>query len=236
MRKKQKISKFDAKPDVKIVVPVYNEEKTIGKLLEKMKKLGWIKQIICVNDGSQDKSAEIIKKYPVTYLEHAINRGLGGALRTGIEAGIILNAKIIVTMDADLQHKPEEIKQIIQPILEKKADVVIGTRIQDKKGMPLIRRIANIIGNLVTRVLFSINVSDSQSGFRAFSNKAAKKLVLKTNRMEISSEIVSQIKRQNLKLIEIPITAIYSNYSMSKGQGFKTGIKTMLKLMIARFK
>ena len=232
MRKKQKIYK----KDIKIIIPVFNEEKTIGKLLDKMKKLGWISNVICVNDGSKDKSNEIIQKYPVEYLEHSINRGLGGALRTGIEAALILDAKIIVTMDADLQHKPEEIEQIVKPIKDSKADVVIGSRIQDKEGMPFIRRVANRIGNLVTKILFSINVSDSQSGFRAFSNKAAKKIDLQTSRMEISSEIISQIKKQDLKLVEVPISAVYSDYSLSKGQGLKTGIKTMIKLMIARFK
>jgi len=224
------------KQDIKIIIPVYNEEKTIGKLLAELKKLGWLRSIICIDDCSIDKSAEIIQKFPVAYLKHPINRGLGGALRTGFEAAKMLNAKIAVTMDADLQHKPSELETMVEPFKNPRIDIVIGTRIHDTKGMPMMRRIANRVGNFITRVLYGIKVTDSQSGFRAFRKRALEKLDLRTSRMEISSEIIAQIRKQKLRFTEVPISAVYTDYSLSKGQGFKTGLKTMLKLIIARFR
>lgn len=224
------------KQDIKIIIPVYNEEKTIGKLLIELKKLGWLKSVICVDDCSKDKSAQIIQKFPVVYLKHPINRGLGGALRTGFEAAKILKTEIAVTMDADLQHKPEELQSMVQPFKDSSVDVVIGTRIHDTKGMPLVRQFANRLGNFITKVLYGIQVTDSQSGFRAFRKRALQKLNLKTSRMEISSEIIAQIKKQKLKFVEVPISAVYTDYSLSKGQSFKTGLKTMAKLIIARFR
>ena len=121
---------------------------------------------------------------------------------------------------------------IIDPILKRRCDAVIGTRINDKEGMPLIRRVFNRIGNIVTQMLFGVKVTDSQSGFRAFSRKAAKKLDIRTNRMEVSSEIIREIGRKKLKLIEVPIKAIYTDYSMSKGQNFVVGVKTFWKLVL----
>ncbi len=223
------------KSKIFIIVPAFNEEKTIGKLLEKLKSAGY-KNIIVVDDCSQDNTGEITQKAGVIVLRHIINRGLGGALRTGFEYALAAGAEIIITMDADLQHRVEDIDKIIKPILGQKAEVIIGKRKFDSNKMPLDRKIANRVGNVVTFLLFGSDVADSQSGLRAFTHKALKKLELKTNRMEISSEIISEIKRNKLKLVEIPISTIYTKYSLSKGQNFKNGIKTLIRLIAVRFR
>lgn len=239
-RKNLRIKKSDLsrlrirKRDIKIVIPIYNEARAIGGLLDELVKLGWANSVICVDDHSTDNSKDIILKYPVHYMRLIINRGQGGAIRTGNEAAIQMGAKIIVHMDGDHQHKPTEITNLVKPVLSKKYDVALGSRLKDRKNMPLVRRIANTIGNMITRILFGITVSDSQSGYRAISDKAAKKMVLKTNGMEVCSEIISQIKKQKLRYIEVPITAVYTNYSLSKGQSFFKGIKTMIKLIVNR--
>lgn len=238
MQKKRKYTKRKSlrikKSDVKIVIPIYNEAKAIGGLLDELVKLGWANSVICIDDHSTDNSKDIILKYPVYYMRLIINRGQGGAIRTGNEAALKMGAKIIVHMDGDHQHKPTELPNLIKPILSGKYDVALGSRLKDRRSMPIVRRIANGIGNFITRLLFGITVSDSQSGYRAISEKAARKMVLKTNGMEVCSEVISQIKRQKLRYIEVPITAVYTSYSLSKGQSFLKGIKTMIKLIVNR--
>ncbi|MBT7703506.1 glycosyltransferase family 2 protein [Candidatus Peregrinibacteria bacterium] len=216
-----------------IVIPAYNEEKAIGQVLENLKKGGYT-NILVINDGSQDKTEEIVKKHQVNYLSHAINRGLGGALGTGLKAAKKMGVEIAITFDADGQHAVEDLAKVIAPLKNKEAEVVIGSRLLNPEGMPLHRRLFNWIGNIVTYVLFGIWVTDSQSGLRAFSKKALQVIDIKTNKMEVSSEIIREIGANNLKLKEIPIKAIYTEYSLSKGQNFFVGVKTFIKLVIHR--
>jgi hypothetical protein len=105
-----------------------------------------------------------------------------------------------------------------------------------KKGMPWYRQIANTLGNLVTLFLFGAWVTDSQSGFRAFTAYAMRQIQIQTNRMEVSSELISEAKRHKLTLVEIPIKAIYTDYSLSKGQNFTVGLKTLVKLVLRRIR
>ncbi len=223
------------KSKVFIVIPAFNEAKTIGKLLKKLKIAGY-KNIVVVDDCSQDNTGKIAQKNGAVVLKHIINRGVGGAWRTGFAYVLKQNAEIIITMDADLQHRVNEIPKIFGPILNKKADIVIGKRKFGSKKMPLNRQIANKIGNLSTFLLFGFSVSDSQSGFRGLSRKSLEKMELHSNKMEICSEMVSEVEKNNLKLVEVPISTVYTKYSLSKGQSFKQGIKTLIRLIAVRFK
>ncbi len=254
------------------VIPAYNEEKTIGEILEKVKL--FVNKIIVVNDGSKDKTAEMAGQCGVQVINHIINRGLGAALRTGFSAAARENADIIITLDADGQHNPEDIPKLIAPIKNNEADAVIGSRFilekhnsrhsecsEESRGsaatheinvgrriassarsfgqypqddVPIFRRFANFAGNLTTFLLFGIWVSDSQSGFRAFSQKALLKINLKSSGMEVSSEIIKEIKRNHLRLKEIPIKPVYTKYSMSKGQNLLEGARTLFQLILRR--
>lgn len=117
-----------------VVVPAYNEEKTIGKVLDELLAIFPRERIIVVNDGSEDRTEEIAKSKGVRVLTHLINRGLGGALGTGIEYAIKKGAKIIVTFDADGQHLVEDALKVMKPVVEGKAELAIGSRL---KGIPL---------------------------------------------------------------------------------------------------
>lgn len=206
-------------------------------------------KVIVVDDGSTDRTAEIARQAGATVVRHPINRGLGAALSTGMEAAMRLGADIIVTLDADGQHDPGEVAGLIKPIEEGTADVVIGSRflspspqsspLEGEEGrggnVPATRRLANWVGNIITWILFGIHVTDSQSGFRAFSRQAAKQIRIRTNTMEVSSEIIREIKLHGLRLKEVPIKAIYTEYSLSKGQGFLKGLETLWKLIMLRF-
>ncbi|MDD5015272.1 MAG: glycosyltransferase family 2 protein [Atribacterota bacterium] len=216
-----------------VVIPAYNEEKTIQGVIKGVKN--YIKDIIVVDDGSTDHTSKLAQGEGVIVYRHIINRGLGGALATGIQGALLEGADIILTFDADGQHRAEDIPRIMKPIVEEAADIVIGSRLLDShKNMPPSRRIANRIGNTITYALFGIKTTDSQSGLRCFNRKAAQSIDIKTNSMEVSSEIIKEIKAHNLKLAEVPIEVIYTDYSLSKGQSFFTGLKTVLKLIILK--
>lgn len=213
-----------------VIIPAYNEEKNIGNVLAGVRK--YTDNIIVVDDGSQDRTGKIAESYGAEVFHHFINRGLGGALGTGIAAALNRGADIIVTLDADGQHDPNEILKLIEPIKQDKTDVVIGSRFLEKQEMPFFRRIGNYFFNLFTLFLFGVKSTDSQSGMRAFNRKVGESLEIFTNGMEVSSEIIKEIKQQNFRMQEVPIKAIYTDYSLSKGQGFFVGAKTLIKLLI----
>ena len=218
-----------------IVIPTHNEATKIARVLQGILNLeipDIHKEIIVVNDGSTDRTASIASSKGVTVVTHLINRGLGGALGTGIMAALRGNADLIVTFDADGQHSTKDIPSMIKPILMKQADVVIGSRMLRGTGMPVARQVANRIANLVTWILFDIWTTDSQSGLRAFSRFAAERLRITSNNYDVSSEICGEIKRNQLRFVEIPIRPIYTDYSLSKGQGLLPGIKTFLRLLL----
>ncbi|MBU4285012.1 glycosyltransferase family 2 protein [Patescibacteria group bacterium] len=215
-----------------VVIPAYNEEKTIGQVIREVKK--YVDNIIVVDDGSTDKTYETAKKEEVSIYHHIINRGLGGALTTGIKGALLEHGDIFLTFDADGQHKAQDIPKMVNPIKNGVADIIIGSRLLVPSKMPFSRKLANRIANIITRFLFGIWTTDSQSGLRCFNKKTAQLLNLKTNSMEVSSEIIKEIKVHNLKLMEVPIQAIYTDYSLSKGQNFILGLKTFVKLIILK--
>jgi len=217
------------------VMPAFNEEKTIGDVILKLKKE--VSQIIVIDDGSEDKTAQIAQENGATVYRHLINRGLGGALGTGLKAGLANGADIIVTLDADGQHDPAEIAKLIKPIAEGEADVVIGSRFLTNQSMPLFRKAGIPFFNLITFLLFDIKSTDSQSGLRAFNKKSAQKLeIYSRGVLEASPEILKEIKVHQLKMKEIPVKSIYTQYSLSKGQRFSPGIRALIKLFASKLK
>ncbi len=213
------------------LIPAWNEETTIAEVIKKTRP--HVDRVLVINDGSSDNTEKIAKEQGATVVTHSINRGLGAAIGTGFAAALKLGADAVITLDADGQHDPEEIPKFTEA-LKKGADVVIGTRMKTRSGMPWYRQVAQILGNLTTFVLFGAWVTDSQSGFRGFNRDSLAKIEIKTNRMEVSSELIAETKRNKLNLTEVPIKAIYTEYSLSKGQSFFVGIKTLLKLIFRR--
>lgn len=214
------------------VVPAWNEEETVGETLDGLRQ--YVSEIIVVDDGSKDRTDDIARRRCALVVRHALNRGLGAALKTGMTVALARGADVIVTFDADGQHAPEDVSAVAKPILDGKADAVIGTRLHDRQGMPFFRRAANYAGNIVTWLLFGVRTTDSQSGFRAFSREAAARMELKTDRMEVSSEILAEVARLNLRLTHVPVRSRYTTYSLSKGQSFTMGLRTLGRLLAHR--
>lgn len=214
------------------VIPAYNESKTIGGVIKST--LPFVNEVVVIDDGSSDATGEIARAAGAIVYRHFLNRGLGATLGTGLAAAVRQGADCIVTLDADGQHDASEIPKFVSLIERGLADAVLGSRLLSARGMPFHRVLANHIGNIITFIFFGIFVTDSQSGYRAFSRAAAKSIEIKSNRMEVSSEIVAEIRRKNLRLAEVPIRAIYTDYSLSKGQSFTVGLKTLYRLLLRK--
>lgn len=220
---------------VYIIIPAFNEAKTLQSVLNELKKHKY-NNIIVGDDGSLDNTWGIIKKNKVIGYRHIINRGLGANLGTGLALAGKLGADMAVTFDADGQHKAEDIKDLISPILSNRADVVIGNRMANYQKMPPDRFLVTLIASVVTFVLYGVWFSDSQSGLRAFNKRAMSKIEIRTQRMEVSSEILKEIGRNKLKFISVPIEPIYTEYSRSKNDNksnlnaLSVGVKMLLRL------
>lgn len=214
------------------IVPAWNEAETVGQALDGLRK--YVSEVVVIDDGSSDETSAIAARRGAVVIRHSLNRGLGAALKTGIIAALARGADVILTFDADGQHAAEDVPAVLKPLLDGKADFVIGTRLHDRKGMPAFRRLANYAGNFVTWLLFGMRTTDSQSGFRAMSADAARRLELKTDRMEVSSEFLAEIVRLKLRKMEVPVASRYTAYSMSKGQSFFVGLRTLGRLLIHR--
>lgn len=215
-----------------IVIPAFNEQRVIKDVVQEVKSAGFF-NIIVVDDGSSDQTLARAQETGIISLRHRLNRGKGAATKTGIEAAKLLAADIIVTMDGDGQHDPADIQKLIIPILSGKAEVTLGTRLKNPQGMPWYKIVHNKIGNLITWYLFGLWVTDSQSGFRAYSRHAAEVINTRGDRYEYDSEVLREMYIYKLKFQEVPIAVRYTDYSMGKvhKQGFINGVKTLYKMI-----
>ena len=221
------------KKEIYIVVPVFNESRVVAAVIEEIQQAGY-RNIIIVDDGSSDDTYAVANSSTgVIVLRHRINRGKGAAIKTGICAADLCGAEIVVTIDGDGQHDPEDIKRLVDPIMEGTHDVVLGTRMLDSNGMPFLKVVANKIGNLCTLLLYGILVTDSQSGFRAYSQHAARIIDTRADKYEYDSKVIREINNNRLRFVEVPITVRYTEYSMTKKQkqGFVNGIKTLTRMV-----
>ena len=220
-----------------IVIPAYNEENAIKDVLLSLPTdIKGVKEIISivVDDGSTDKTHKIAQKHACHAVRHVVNLGVGAATTTGLEVAKKLKSDIVVTIDADGQHNPADIERIIQPILDHRSDVIIGTRMKNSQGMPILKIFGNNFMNFLTFLVFQKWSSDSQSGMKAFNSKALRKIQLNSVGYEICSEMIGEIKRNKLKLAEIPIEVIYTEYSKMKGQNWINGINVLTKMLVIK--
>jgi len=217
-----------------IVIPAYNEGRVIAEVLRGLREAGY-PHIIVVDDGSEDATSKMAREAGATVvLEHFLNRGKGAAVKTGIEAAKRLGADAVITLDGDGQHDPADIPRM-QRLLDEGWDVVLGSRLKASLGMPRRKILANVAGNVFTWALHGLWVTDSQSGFRAYSRRALELIDTRTDRYEYDSEVIREIRRHHLRFVEIPIAVIYTEYSMGKAnkQGLKNGLKTLARMLLS---
>lgn len=219
-------------PLLYVVLPAYNEAKVLESVIREIHTAGY-RNIIVVDDGSRDDTFAVAQKTGVMTLRHRLNRGKGAATKTGIEAAKLLGAEVIITMDSDGQHNPRDIDRLTQPIIAGEAEVVLGTRLANPTGMPWHKILANWIGNALTWCLYGLWVTDSQSGFRAYSHKAAHLINTLSDRYDYESEVIREIRFHRLPFVEVPIEVRYTEYSMGKleRQSFINGLKTLWRML-----
>ena len=195
-----------------IVVPAFNEARRIGEVLSGLEKTKL--PVVVIDDGSSDRTFEIVKKYKVTALRHKINLGKGSAMKTGAEAAFSMGADAVIFMDSDGQHKIEDLPQFTKALKTGKYDIVFGSR-NLGMGMPLERYIGNKLASVLVNVLFGIYVSDLISGYRALTRKAFEKINWESTGYGVETEMVVKCARLGLKHCEVPVATVY--YDKFKG-------------------
>lgn len=220
-----------------VIIPAFNETSVIAKTIQGVRNSLKEAIILVVDDGSSDATGAVAKKAGAIVVSHPINRGLGGALGTGLYWAKEKDVDSAITFDADGQHDPNDIPKVLAPISAGRADVVIGTR--TKLGwseIPWDRKIVLTLSNWLTWWLFGITTTDSTSGLRAFNRKAIEQIQIKTDQMEVSNEFFYEIKRCKLRLEEVPIKVRYTEYSRLKGQKNSNAVNVGVKLLLRLFR
>ncbi len=186
-----------------MIIPAYNEEKRIGKVLQKIPE--FVDEVIVVDDGSEDRTSEVARGFGAKVIRLEQNQGKGRAMSEGIKKA---NGDIIVFIDADGQHKPEEIIKLVEPIINGEADFVIGSRLIKAQGeRPLIRKISNFITTSLIRLKLGINVRDTQSGFRAIRREFLPEI--ESKRYEVETEVLIKAVKKGARVKEVPVSMIY---------------------------
>lgn len=219
-----------------VVIPAYNEATVIGEVVKSARevflksKKAYDIDIVVVNDGSKDETANEAKKGGAIVINHILNSGAGSATLTGLAYARQHNYDIAATMDADGQHAPDDVLEGIKSIDQGNADLLIGSRLIDSRGMSKIKVLGNKGLSLFTYLLFGINVTDSQSGLRIFSKRAIDDLQWKSTGYEFCSEMIWRAKQARMSVGEYPIKAIYTDYSRAKGQNNWNAINIVKRL------
>jgi hypothetical protein len=209
------------KPVVVAGIPAYNEEKTIAGVVLAAQKC--VDVVVVCDDGSDDLTGEIAEKMGAVVVRHSRNLGYGAALQSLFREARTLNADVLVTLDSDGQHDPEQIPQLVKPITEGDAEVVLGSRFMDENGtadMPFYRKMGIKAVTKLANGSGRNGVSDAQSGFRAYGKHALETLSMSENGMSASVELLRQVSKHDLKVCEVPITCKYAN-----GDGVETSTK-----------
>ena len=215
-------------------MPAHNEARVIANVISRIPSEidGMTVLPIVVDDGSKDGTADAARQSGAFVVRHVTNLGVGAATITGLRAAQELNANVVVTMDSDGQHNPEEISSLVRCLMEGPFDVVIGSRILSPGGMPFSRVGANLLLNAITFIVYGKVVSDSQSGFKAISSDALRRMKLNSPGYEICSEFIGEVHRNRLSYKSLPVKAVYTPYSQRKGQHFLNGINLIIGMLL----
>lgn len=211
------------KPEIAILIPAYNEELTIGSVVLQARKHA--RTVIVVNDGSKDKTSEIARAAGAEVIEHIKNEGKAAALRTGFNELKKRDYETFVMMDGDGQHLMADIDVMIAPLLEKKADLVIGSRFLKKdNSIPYYRQVGQRVLNRMTNVGTSEKVTDTQSGFRAFNRKALDHMDFPSQGYAVEQDMILHCSEKGLRIIEVPISVRYDVPNGHKQNSFRMGV------------
>ncbi|MDP9416037.1 MAG: glycosyltransferase family 2 protein [Pseudomonadota bacterium] len=191
------------------LIPAYNEERFIGSLV--LMTLEHVDQVIVIDDGSRDRTAEVAAKAGATVVKHLVNQGKAAGVNTGFIAVRSLDPTAVVMLDGDGQHSSDDIPAVLAPILQNEADIVVGSRfLSVKSDIPAYRQVGQHGLTMATNLASGVRVTDSQSGFRAFSGAAIAQLSFGQGGFSIESEMQFKVREHKLRVVEVPIKVTYA--------------------------
>jgi glycosyltransferase involved in cell wall biosynthesis len=222
---------------VTIIIPVYNEKNTTIKILKKVQKTKFKKEIIIVDDGSTDGTTKILQKLKtqknLKIFFHRQNLGKGAAIRTALNH---VSGDCVIIQDSDLEYDPQDIEKLLKPLKEGKAEVVYGSRFTgERRNMFFWHFLGNQILTLFTNILFNTTLSDMETGYKLFKSEIIKGIKFKANRFDFEPEITARILKKQIRIYEVPISYAGREYHEGKKITSKDGIIAFLVLLRYRF-
>jgi glycosyltransferase involved in cell wall biosynthesis len=216
-----------------VIIPAFNEAKVIASTVAPLLAAGY--RVVVVDDHSADQTWAVLETLPLVRIRHRINLGQGAALETGMEYARRQGAQIVVHFDADGQHNPAEIGELVSPILSGRADIVFGSRFlraDDSLQVPRLKRALLRAGRVFSGLMTGVWLSDTHNGFRALSGKALAAIRLQENGFAHATEILDAAGRASLHYVEVPVNIRYTAYSRAKGQPMSNAINIVVDLII----
>jgi polyprenyl-phospho-N-acetylgalactosaminyl synthase len=220
---------FGLHPKLWIICAAYNEATMIGRVVTELSRAGH--QVVVVDDGSSDGTRHIAAAAGANVVVHPINLGQGAALQTGIDFALSHGADIVVTFDADGQHRVSDIPRLVDALRRERADFALGSRFLGQTyNLPTLRRWILHAATVFTRLTTGLRLTDSHNGLRALTRDGAAAIRLRQNRMAHASEILVEIAQSGLRYVEVPVTIEYTAYSLAKGQRLGDSVTILLDL------
>ena len=223
---------------ISIVIPIYNEQKTLETLIAKVSAVDYHKEIILVDDFSTDGSRAILESYEnkenFKVLYHKRNQGKGAALRTGFSN---VSGDIIIIQDADLEYNPSDYGTLLEPILDGRADVVYGSRFLGGPHRVLLfwHYVGNLLLTTFSNMLTNVNLTDMETGYKAFTKEVKERLTFKCDRFGFEPEFTAKVAKNNFRIYEVPISYSGRDYSEGKKITWKDGVAAIWYIFKFRF-
>jgi glycosyltransferase involved in cell wall biosynthesis len=194
-------------------IPCYNEERFVGGVVRKTSQ--YVDQVVVVDDGSSDRTTKVAEAAGAVVVRHEVNRGPGGAYKTCFRVARDNEADVLITLDGDEQHDPDEIPRLLQPLLDDEADLVVGSRFLENYLVPRYRKFGIDVITFLYNVGSQVKIVDAQSCYRGYSRKALERLHITEDGFGFSVELLAQARKKGLRIVEVPISCIYHEASHS---------------------
>jgi len=224
--------------ELSVIMPVYNEEDTLEEIISRVWKTDIPAEIVLVDDGSQDGTRDILKRYEdredMQVIYHDVNRGKGAAVRTALDHAV---GDLILIQDADLEYDPRDYPALLKPIQEGVADVVYGSRFlgASRRVAMFWHMVANKLLTLMTNILYDTILTDMETGYKVFKKEVVEGMELHAKRFEFEPEFTAQILKRNVRIFEVPITFNPRDYEEGKKIGLADAFEAVWALIKYRF-